>query len=50
MGLRCILSILADGIDSRSTSYLTPCAGVPLEDDYQNLQKYVCVAIREIPK
>ena len=24
--------------------------GVPLEDEYVNLQKYVCVAIREIPK
>lgn len=25
-------------------------AGVPLEGNYQSLQKFVCVAIREIPK
>ena len=29
---------------------IAPCAGVPLEGEYLALQKFICVAIRDIPK
>ena len=39
-----------DGSFLQFLKFISSCPGVPLEDDYQNLQKYICVAIRDIPK
>lgn len=44
------IAVIGKSLQSAQRELACVLAGVPLEDDYANLQKYVCVAIREIPK